>query len=57
MQIISHPFVSGLPNNVNALLSQDSQADEYDSIVPLQPWKEVARLLRSSWCWRGSRYR
>ncbi|KAG2753836.1 atromentin synthetase [Suillus brevipes Sb2] len=36
MQIISHPFVSSLANYVNALLSKDSQANEYDPIVPLQ---------------------
>ncbi|KAG1769937.1 atromentin synthetase [Suillus placidus] len=36
MQIIKHPFVSSLANYVNALLSKDSQIEEYDPIVPLQ---------------------
>ncbi|KAG1734880.1 atromentin synthetase [Suillus paluster] len=36
IQILKHPVVSSLANYVNALLSKDSQTEEYDPIVPLQ---------------------
>ncbi|KAG1758240.1 atromentin synthetase [Suillus occidentalis] len=36
IQILKHPVISSLANYVNALLSKDSQTEEYDPIVPLQ---------------------
>ncbi|OJA10654.1 hypothetical protein AZE42_07277 [Rhizopogon vesiculosus] len=36
IQILKHPVISSLANYVNALLSKDTQAEEYDPIVPLQ---------------------
>lgn len=36
IQILKHPVISSLANYVNALLSKDSTAEEYDPIVPLQ---------------------
>ncbi|KAG1768753.1 hypothetical protein EV702DRAFT_1252074 [Suillus placidus] len=36
IQILKHPVISSLTNYVNALLSKDSQTEEYDPIVPLQ---------------------
>ncbi|KAG2361211.1 hypothetical protein BDR07DRAFT_1461601 [Suillus spraguei] len=35
-EIPKHPIISSLVNYVNALLSKDSQTEEYDPIVPLQ---------------------
>ncbi|KAG1842374.1 atromentin synthetase [Suillus subalutaceus] len=36
IQILKHPVISSLASYVNALLSKDSQTEEYDPIVPLQ---------------------
>ncbi|KAG0703386.1 atromentin synthetase [Suillus ampliporus] len=36
IQILKHPVLSSLANYVNALVSKDSTAEEYDPIVPLQ---------------------
>ncbi|KAG1880976.1 atromentin synthetase [Suillus subluteus] len=36
IQILKHPVISSLANYINALLSKDSAAEEYDPIVPLQ---------------------
>ncbi|KIK34287.1 putative quinone synthetase [Suillus luteus UH-Slu-Lm8-n1] len=36
IQILKHPVISSLANYINALLSKDSTAEEYDPIVPLQ---------------------
>ncbi|KAG1835392.1 atromentin synthetase [Suillus subalutaceus] len=36
IQILKYPVISSLANYVNALLSKDSQTEEYDPIVPLQ---------------------
>ncbi|KAG2143360.1 atromentin synthetase [Suillus cothurnatus] len=36
IQILKHPDVSSLANYVDTLLSKNSQAEEYDPIVPLQ---------------------
>lgn len=36
IQILKHPVISSLANYINALISKDSIAEEYDPIVPLQ---------------------
>lgn len=36
IQVLKHPVISSLANYINALLSKDSTAEEYDPIVPLQ---------------------